>query len=119
MRVGGPKEVKTHEYRVGLVPGSVRELVHHGEQVFCCLELGHNNVVLVAAANVVPVRLKHGGVLGELCSSPAVTLVEVNALDSSDHRKVSEGVFVFWVVVREVRTGPPDLVVVDEKAQSW
>src|SRR5882757_1065416 len=33
MRVGVPKEVKTHEYRVGLVSGSVRELVHHGHQV--------------------------------------------------------------------------------------
>ena len=33
MRVGVPKEVKNHEYRVGLVPASVRELVHHGHQV--------------------------------------------------------------------------------------
>src|ERR1700761_5281417 len=33
MRIGVPKEVKTHEYRVGLVPGSVRELAHHGHEV--------------------------------------------------------------------------------------
>ena len=33
MLVGVPKEVKSHEYRVGLVPGSVRELVHHGHKV--------------------------------------------------------------------------------------
>jgi alanine dehydrogenase len=33
MLIGVPKEVKTHEYRVGLVPGSVRELVHRGQQV--------------------------------------------------------------------------------------
>jgi len=33
MLVGVPKEIKTHEYRVGLVPGSVRELVHHGRAV--------------------------------------------------------------------------------------
>jgi alanine dehydrogenase len=33
MLVGVPKEIKTHEYRVGLVPGSVRELVHHGHKV--------------------------------------------------------------------------------------
>jgi alanine dehydrogenase len=31
--VGVPKEVKTHEYRVGLTPTSVRELVAHGHQV--------------------------------------------------------------------------------------
>jgi alanine dehydrogenase len=33
MLIGVPKEVKTHEYRVGLVPGSVRELAHHGHEV--------------------------------------------------------------------------------------
>ncbi len=33
MRVGVPKEVKTHEYRVGLVPACVRELVAHGHSV--------------------------------------------------------------------------------------
>ena len=33
MLIGVPKEVKTHEYRVGLVPGNVRELVHHGHKV--------------------------------------------------------------------------------------
>jgi alanine dehydrogenase len=33
MLIGVPTEVKTHEYRVGLVPASVRELVHHGHQV--------------------------------------------------------------------------------------
>jgi len=34
MRVGAPKEIKVHEYRVGLVPASVRELVAHGHEVF-------------------------------------------------------------------------------------
>src|SRR3981189_2025781 len=33
MRVGVPKEVKDHEDRVGLVPSSVAELVHHGHEV--------------------------------------------------------------------------------------
>jgi alanine dehydrogenase len=31
--IGVPKEVKTHEYRVGLTPTSVRELVSHGHKV--------------------------------------------------------------------------------------
>ncbi len=30
MLIGVPREIKVEEYRVGLVPGSVRELVHHG-----------------------------------------------------------------------------------------
>jgi alanine dehydrogenase len=34
MRVGVPKEIKTLEFRVGLVPASVRELAHHKHQVF-------------------------------------------------------------------------------------
>jgi alanine dehydrogenase len=33
MRIGVPKEIKTHEYRVGLTDGSVRELVEHGHTV--------------------------------------------------------------------------------------
>ncbi len=33
MRVGVPKEIKTHEYRVGLTPDSVREFVSHGHEV--------------------------------------------------------------------------------------
>ena len=33
MRVGVPKEIKTHEYRVGLTPGAVREYVHAGHDV--------------------------------------------------------------------------------------
>src|SRR3972149_3313878 len=40
MLVGVPKEVKTHEYRVGLVPASVRELVHHGHKVLVQSEAG-------------------------------------------------------------------------------
>jgi len=32
MLIGVPKEIKNHEYRVGLTPSSVRELVHHGHK---------------------------------------------------------------------------------------
>jgi alanine dehydrogenase len=33
MRIGIPKEIKVHEYRVGMTPASVREVVHHGHEV--------------------------------------------------------------------------------------
>ncbi|MGK6324062.1 alanine dehydrogenase [Sphingomonas sp. DT-51] len=33
MRVGVPKEIKNHEYRVGLTPGAVREYVARGHEV--------------------------------------------------------------------------------------
>ena len=40
MLIGVPKEIKTHEYRVGLVPASVRELVHHGHRVIIETQAG-------------------------------------------------------------------------------
>jgi alanine dehydrogenase len=33
MLIGVPKEIKNHEYRVGLIPSSVAELVRHGHKV--------------------------------------------------------------------------------------
>ena len=33
MRIGVPKEIKNHEYRVGLTPASVRELAAHGHEL--------------------------------------------------------------------------------------
>lgn len=34
MRIAVPREIKNHEYRVGLTPASVRELVAHGHEVW-------------------------------------------------------------------------------------
>lgn len=34
MKIGVPKEIKNHEYRVGLVPSSVQELCLHGHEVY-------------------------------------------------------------------------------------
>ncbi len=33
MRIGIPKEIKNHEYRIGMTPAGVRELVSHGHSV--------------------------------------------------------------------------------------
>jgi alanine dehydrogenase len=33
MRIGVPKEIKNHEYRVGITPSAVREALHHGHEV--------------------------------------------------------------------------------------
>ncbi|CAD7046842.1 alanine dehydrogenase [Pseudorhizobium endolithicum] len=40
MRVGCPKEIKNHEYRVGLTPGAVREYVAHGHEVLIQTKAG-------------------------------------------------------------------------------
>src|SRR5579871_6413090 len=34
MRIGVPKEIKNHEYRVGLTPPAVRELTSRGHEVY-------------------------------------------------------------------------------------
>lgn len=34
MRIGVPKEIKNHEYRVGMTPSAVRELTARGHSVF-------------------------------------------------------------------------------------
>ena len=41
MRIGVPKEIKVHEYRVGLVPAGVRELIGAGHEVL--IESGAGN----------------------------------------------------------------------------
>jgi alanine dehydrogenase len=58
MRIGVPKEIKNHEYRVGLTPGSVREYIAHGHQVVvetnCGAGIGAGDDAYKAAgANVV------------------------------------------------------------------
>jgi len=40
MLIGVPKEIKNHEYRVGLTPGSVRELAGHGHQIIVQKQAG-------------------------------------------------------------------------------
>lgn len=34
MRIGVPKEIKVHEYRVGMIPAAVREAIEHGHEVW-------------------------------------------------------------------------------------
>jgi alanine dehydrogenase len=41
MLIGVPKEIKNHEYRVGISPRGVRELNHHGHQVVVQRGAGH------------------------------------------------------------------------------
>ncbi len=53
MLVGVPKEIKNREYRVGLTPASVRELIAHGHQVLvennAGFEIGFTNDLYLAA----------------------------------------------------------------------
>ncbi|USD64382.1 alanine dehydrogenase [Vibrio sp. SCSIO 43136] len=40
MIIGVPKEIKNHEYRVGMIPSNVRELISHGHQVIVETQAG-------------------------------------------------------------------------------
>jgi len=51
MLIGVPKEIKTHEYRVGMTPSSVREAVAHGHQVI--VETGTGGGISAADADYV------------------------------------------------------------------
>jgi len=53
MLIGVPREIKNHEYRVGLLPAGVRELIHHGHHVVVEQDagaaIGFNDAAYVAA----------------------------------------------------------------------
>ena len=59
MRIGVPKEIKVHEYRVGLTPASVAELVAHGHELFVETNAGQgidcpNRAYEKAGATILP-----------------------------------------------------------------
>ncbi len=59
MRIGVPKEIKNHEYRVGLTPASVAELVGAGHELFVETNAGNgidcpDNAFRKAGATILP-----------------------------------------------------------------
>ncbi len=59
MRIGVPREIKNHEYRVGMTPAAVREATHHGHSVLVQAGAGagigcDDQVYRQAGAQIVP-----------------------------------------------------------------
>ncbi len=59
MKVGIPREVKNHEYRVAITPAGVRELVGHGHEVYVEKDAGAgselgDDAYVTAGATIVP-----------------------------------------------------------------
>lgn len=59
MKIGCPKEIKVHEYRAGLVPAGVRELVADGHDVFVQSQAGvgigiEDDAYVAAGAKILP-----------------------------------------------------------------
>ncbi|PNT78900.1 alanine dehydrogenase [Coxiella burnetii] len=91
MLIGVPKEVKIEEYRVGLTPYSVRELVLHGHQVIMERDAGNainftDEAYLAAGAKIVdtPVEVYQ-----------AEMIVKVKEPQSSEYALIREGQILF------------------------
>ena len=59
MRIGVPKEIKNHEYRVGMTPPAVRELTARGHEVFIETNAGegiglHDEMYTRVGAKILP-----------------------------------------------------------------
>ena len=59
MKIGCPKEIKVHEYRAGLVPAGVRELVADGHELFVQTQAGigigiEDDAYAAAGAKILP-----------------------------------------------------------------
>lgn len=91
MRIGVPKETKTHEYRVGLIPSSVRELTRRGHSVL--VERGAG-----VGAGFTDEEYKTAG--AELCSGPdapfsADLVVKVKEPQPAERKRLAPGQVLF------------------------
>jgi alanine dehydrogenase len=88
MKVGAPKEIKSHEYRVGLTPTSVRELTAHGHQVIVETNAGAGIGASDAAYE------KAGAKVGDPWGQ-AELIVKVKEPQPEERRKLREGQVLF------------------------
>ncbi|MDQ5904086.1 MAG: alanine dehydrogenase, partial [Pseudomonadota bacterium] len=92
MLIGIPREIKNHEYRVGMTPASVRELVHHGHAVLVETGAGagigcDDAAYLAAGANIVDTA-------GEIFSR-AEMIVKVKEPQPVEYRQLRPGQLLF------------------------
>jgi alanine dehydrogenase len=87
MRVGVPREIKTHEYRVGLTPTSVRELAAHGHEVIVEARAGAGIGVEDSAYE------KAGGRVGDPWQAELV--VKVKEPQAAERKRLKRGQVLF------------------------
>ena len=95
MKVGVPRELKTHEYRVGLTPTSVRELVAHGHDVLVEKNAGIGIGAADAAYEKAGARIV-GDVFAE-----AELIVKVKEPQPQERKRLREGQVLFSLPERE------------------
>ena len=92
MLVGVPKEIKPHEYRVGLTPGSVREYVARGHQVIVQTDAGagigaSDDAYKGAGASI--------GVNANVVFEKAQMIVKVKEPQPAEWKRLKEGQILF------------------------
>ncbi len=92
MLIGVPKEIKTHEYRVGMTPASVREAVHHGHEVLVETGAGagigtHDDAYRAAGARIASNAME--------VFSTAEMIVKVKEPQASERAMLREGQILF------------------------
>ncbi len=92
MLVGVPKEIKVHEYRVGLVPASVRELIHHGHKVIVQKSAGSGIGFEDADYQVAGARIAE---TADDVFAAADMIVKVKEPQASEYGKLREGQVLF------------------------
>src|ERR687898_200793 len=92
MRIGVPKESKTHEYRVGLTPSSVRELVEHGHEVLVETEAGDAIGLVDAAYESAGARI---AATAEEVFAAAALIVKVKEPQAEERVRLREGQVLF------------------------
>jgi alanine dehydrogenase len=88
MKVGVPKEIKSHEHRVGLTPTSVREVTSHGHQVIVETNAGAG----IGAADAA--YQKAGAKIGDPWAE-AELIVKVKEPQPEERKKLREGQVLF------------------------
>ncbi len=92
MRIGVPKEIKDNEFRVGLTPSSVSELVHHGHDVSVETGAGTGSGLLDSEYEAAGARLCTGP---EDIFSQADLVVKVKEPLAGERKLLREGQVLF------------------------
>ncbi len=92
MRIGVPKEIKTHEYRVGLAPSSVRELIYRGHEVL--VETNAGLVIGLEDENYRKAGARVAGTSGEVFATSEL-IVKVKEPQESEYEHLRDGQTLF------------------------
>lgn len=92
MLIGCPSEIKTQEFRVGLVPASVRELTHHGHEVL--VETGSGAGIGFGDEDYADAGAKIAASAGEIFET-ADMIVKVKEPQPSECKMLREGQILF------------------------